>query len=122
LNGFSQTFYMTYDKLMKHAKKYSQTFQKDKGPWKDDPDSMCLKTVTKLNLSKNAPLSVEMQKALVVDQAVINDADTMDVTYVDNQDPDPVDKIEERITLLIGDAKTVEDLKRIEADVPETLL
>lgn len=122
LNGFSQTFYMTYDKLMKHAKRYSQSFQNNKGPWKDDPDSMCLKTVTKLNLSKNAPLSVEMQKALVVDQAVINDADTMDVTYVDNQDQEPVDKVEERIVLLIGDAKTVEDLKKIESDVPDNLL
>jgi recombination protein RecT len=84
LNGYSQTFYMTVKKVNSHAKKYSQTFQKDKGPWKDDFENMALKTVTKLNLSKNAPLSVEMQKAVVFDQSVINDSDTMDVTYVDN--------------------------------------
>jgi recombinational DNA repair protein RecT len=29
---------------------------------------MYLKTVTKLNLSKNAPLSVEMQRAIIADQ------------------------------------------------------
>jgi recombination protein RecT len=87
LNGFSQTFYMTVEKLREHAKKYSQTFQRDKGRWKDDFDGMCLKTVTKLNLSKNAPLSVEMQKAVIADQAVINDADTLDVTYADNDSP-----------------------------------
>lgn len=85
VNGYSQTFYMTIEKLIKHGKKYSQTFKNDKGLWKDDFDSMCRKTVTKLNLSKNAPLSVEMQRAIVVDQSVINDSDTMDVTYVDRE-------------------------------------
>jgi recombination protein RecT len=84
LNGFSQTFYMTVGKIHEHAKKYSQTFKNDKGRWKDDFDGMSLKTVTKLNLSKNAPLSVEMQKALIADQAIIKDADTLDVTYADN--------------------------------------
>lgn len=84
LNGYSQNFYMTIVDLEKHGKKYSQTFQKDKGLWKDDFHSMCLKTVTKLNLSKNAPLSVEMQKAITFDQAIINDSETEDVTYVDN--------------------------------------
>jgi recombination protein RecT len=122
INGFSQTFYMSVDKLTSHGKKYSQTFQKDKGLWKDDFHSMCLKTVTKLNLSKNAPLSVEMQKAVVVDQSIINDSDTMDVTYVDNQDAEPVDKLQERISLLIDDAKSVDDLRKIESDVPDALL
>src|SRR5690606_11549325 len=62
-NGFSSTFYMTKENVDKHAKKYSQTFKKGFGIWKDDFDSMALKTVTKLNLSKNAPLSIDMQKA-----------------------------------------------------------
>ena len=122
LNGYSQTFYMSVDKLTLHGKKYSQTFQKDKGLWKDDFHSMCLKTVTKLNLSKNAPLSVEMQKAVVVDQSVINDSDTMDVTYVDNQDHEPIDKEAERVTLMIQDAKTLEDLAKIAPHVREEQL
>jgi len=85
LNGYSQTWYMSMVDLQKHGKKYSQTYAKDKGLWKDDFDSMALKTVTKLNLSKNAPLSVDMQKAITFDQAIINDSETEEVTYVDNE-------------------------------------
>ncbi len=47
---------------------------------------------------KFGPLSVEMQRAVVADQAVINDADTMDVDYVDNEvEAVEVDKVAERI-------------------------
>jgi recombination protein RecT len=86
INGYAQTFYMSVEKLTLHGKKYSQTFKNDKGLWKDDFPAMALKTVTKLNLSKNAPLSIEMQKAIVFDQAVVGDADTQDVHYTDNHD------------------------------------
>ena len=120
LNGYEQTFYMTIEKLTNHGKKYSKSF--DDGPWKTDFEGMCIKTVIKLNLSKNAPLSVEMQKAVIVDQSVINDSDTMDVTYVDNQDNEPIDKEAERITLLIQDAKTLEDLAKIAPHVKEEQL
>lgn len=112
LNGYTQNFYMSIRDLEKHGKKYSQTFKNDKGLWKDDFPSMCLKTVTKLNLSKNAPLSVEMQKAITFDQAIINDSETEDVTYVDNEET-PIDKEKERISLMIHDAKTVEQLDSI---------
>jgi hypothetical protein len=33
-----------------------------------------------------------MQKAIVADQAVIHDAETVDVTYVDNQEETPEEK------------------------------
>lgn len=98
LNGYSQTYYMPIEKLEAHGKKYSQTFKKGFGLWKDDFDAMCRKTVIKLNLSKNAPLSVEMQKAVTADQGIVNDAETVDVTYVDN-DAEKVDKAEERKAL-----------------------
>jgi recombination protein RecT len=84
LNGFESTFYMSKDKAEAHGKKFSQTFKKNFGLWKDDFDSMAKKTVTKLLLSKYAPLSVEMSIAVQADQAIINDAETLDVTYVDN--------------------------------------
>ncbi len=118
LNGFSQTFYMTIKDLKNHGLKYSQTFKNDKGLWKDDFNSMCLKTVTKLNLSKNAPLSIEMQKAVITDQAVINNAETEDITYVDNEAP-IVDKEAERIQYLISDCLTVEDLAALQEANPE---
>jgi len=112
LNGFSQTFYMSIKKLEKHGKKYSQTYKNDKGLWKDDFDAMCMKTVTKLNLSKNAPLSVDMQKAITFDQAIINDSDTEDVTYIDNEEP-VIDKEGERMIMMINAAETLEDLDKL---------
>jgi recombination protein RecT len=104
LNGYAQTFYMSTEKLLAHGKRYSQTFQRDKGLWKDDFPAMALKTVTKLNLSKNAPLSIEMQKAIVFDQAVVSDADTQDVHYTDNHD------------LLLEEEITVEEVKQVYLD------
>jgi len=83
LNGFSKIMYMSVKKLHAHASKYSKTYQKNKGKWVDDFPSMALKTVLKLNISKYGPLSVDMQKAITFDQAIIKDADTMDVTYAD---------------------------------------
>jgi recombination protein RecT len=44
---------------------------------------MAQKTCLKLLLSKYAPMSIEMQKAVIADQAVIKDVDTMEVDYVD---------------------------------------
>lgn len=85
LNGFEKMLYMTVKKLNDHGVKYSQTFKKGKGQWKDNFDGMALKTVIKLNLSKYAPLSVDMQRAITFDQSIVKDVDTQDVTYVDNQ-------------------------------------
>lgn len=96
-NGFEHTHYMTVAELEAHGKKFSQTYKKGFGLWKDDFNGMCRKTVVKLNLSKNAPLAIETQlsKALIFDQAKINDADTMDVEYVDN-DEDLAEVVEEK--------------------------
>lgn len=124
LNGFEKTLFMSVDELKKHGKKYSQTFKKDYGLWKDDFDAMARKTVIKLLLSKGAPLSVEMQKAVITDQAVINDADTLDVDYSDN-DMVQVDKEAERMQLMVKDCKTEDELKHLEetigADFPVSL-
>lgn len=94
LNGFESSFFMTTEEVEAHAKKYSQTYKKfGTGLWKDEFSAMALKTVTKLNLSKNAPLSIEMQRAVLADQAVIkNDnfanGDSVDVEaeYVDHEE------------------------------------
>ena len=76
---------MSKDKCENHAKKYSQTYKKNFGVWKDDFDAMAKKTVLKLLLSKYAPMSVEMQKATMADQAVVNDFENDDYSYADNQ-------------------------------------
>lgn len=79
LNGFTKTLYMTNAELEAHAKKYSQTYKRGRGVWVDNFEAMAQKTVIKLILSKYAPLSVDMQKALELDQA------TSEGEYVDNK-------------------------------------
>lgn len=113
LNGFEKTLFASVDELKAHGVKYSQTFKKGYGLWKDDFEAMAIKTVLKLLLSKFAPLSVDMQKAVITDQSVINDADTQDVTYVDN-DETIIDKEAERVVLMINDAKNIDELKAVE--------
>lgn len=118
LNGFEKTLYMTVDDLKKHGVTYSQTYKKGFGLWKDNFDAMAIKTVLKLLLAKFAPLSIEMQKAVITDQAVINDSETNDVTYLDN-DQVEIDKEAERVVLMIEHAETLEELKKIEPHVKE---
>jgi recombination protein RecT len=112
LNGFQKTLYMTTEELNQHGKRFSQTFKKGSGLWKDDFDSMALKTVLKLLLSKFAPLSVEMQRAVITDQGVINDPDTLDVAYQDNVEPEINHEVE-RATALIESQTTIEKLDSI---------
>lgn len=119
LNGYEATLYMTVEQLKKHGNQYSQTFKKGFGLWKDNFDAMAQKTVLKLLLSKFAPLSVDMQRAVITDQAVIHDAETEDITYIDNDEPLPVDKEAERVQLMIEDAKTTADLLKIQPHVKE---
>lgn len=130
VSGYKSTFYMSKEQVMQHALKYSQTFRsktqwvRESSKWSTDFDAMALKTVTKLNISKNGPLSVQIHQALVTDQSVIKDADTLDVSYEDNQKPEPIEvnKEEERIAMLINECKSLEDLKRLQKNVPDSLL
>lgn len=108
--GFESTFYMSKEDIEKHAKTYSQTYKRGFGNWKDDFEKMALKTVIKLLLnSGKAPLSIDMQKAVTADQAVIkeyNDDNTIDVDYVDGTDVELTgDEKKEEL------AKTIEDAK-----------
>jgi len=118
LNGFEKVTYTTVADLKVHGMKFSQTFKKGFGLWKDDFDSMAIKTVLKLLLARYAPLSVEMQKAVITDQGFIKDADTLEVTYDDNEQSD-IDKEAERVALMISDAKTLEELKAVEPHLKE---
>lgn len=84
INGFEKTTYMTKSELEKHGKEYSQNYKKYwTWLWKDNFDAMATKTVLKLLLSKFAPLSVEMQTAVITDQGIIKNEE-MEVEYIDN--------------------------------------
>lgn len=113
INGFEKVIYMSVDELKAHGTKYSMTFKKGYGLWKDDFDAMAIKTVLKLLLSKYAPLSVDMQKAVLTDQAIVKDVDATDLTYADNEET-LIDREAERVVLMIQDATTIEELKAVE--------
>jgi recombination protein RecT len=118
LNGYEATLYMSIEQLKKHGGKYSKTFNNKGGLWNTDFDAMANKTVLKLLLSKFAPLSIDMQRAVITDQALVNDADTVDVTYIDHEEPE-IDKEAERIVLMISDATNIEQLLKIKPFVKE---
>ena len=84
VNDFSAELYMSHDDIVKHAQRYSQTFKKGFGVWHDNFEAMALKTVIKLLLSKQAPLSVEMQQAVLADQSVVKDVENQEFKYSDN--------------------------------------
>ena len=86
LNGFTAELYMSTADVKKHAGKYSQSFKYGSGVWKDNFESMALKTVTKLLLSKQAPLSIEMQTAQLADQALVRDVETNNFEYIDHDE------------------------------------
>ncbi|MEG2635543.1 MAG: recombinase RecT [Acinetobacter sp.] len=86
INGFTAELYMTKAEIEKHAGNYSQAFKSGYGVWKDNFEAMALKTVLKLLLSKQAPLSIDMQKAQMADQAIIRDVDKDKFDYIDHQE------------------------------------
>lgn len=105
-NGFAKSLYMTVDQIKAHGLRYSKAYNKPDAPWKSNFEAMARKTVLKLLLSRYAPLSVEMQSAITLDQAAIevdNDLEIIETEYVDatganteNAEPDKVE-IEEGV-------------------------
>lgn len=81
-NGFEKTVYWTIEEVKAHALRYSQTFKKGYGIWKDNFDAMALKTVLKNLIVKYCPKSAELQKAIADDQTVTNKENIS--TYADN--------------------------------------
>lgn len=84
-SGFEKTVFWTMEKCKEHGLRYSQTFKKGYGNWKDDFNGMALKTVLKHLIVKYVPKSLEMQMAIERDQAsLMGDIDNPQVVYVDN--------------------------------------
>lgn len=111
VNGFEKMLYLTKEQVEKHGVKYSKSFNSKTSRWQMDFDSMALKTVLKLLLSKYGILSVDMQTAITIDQSVIKDTETLDVEYVDVNEREEVkstalNKIEsEQIEIFVTDAE-----------------
>jgi len=66
-NGFEKTVFWTKERVQAHGKKYSQSYNSKFSPWQSDFDAMGRKTVLKHMLSTYAPLSTELQEAIVAD-------------------------------------------------------
>lgn len=111
INGFKKCLYWTKDEVTKHASRYSQSFKHKSSPWNTNFDEMAVKTVLKMVLSKYAPLTIEMQRATIADQAVINSYDNeteeIEVEYVDNE-PEQIEPTKEVLTDIEGTVRSIE--------------
>lgn len=104
-NGFEKYLYMTTEDLKKHGLRFSATYKKGFGLWKDNFDAMAKKTVLKLLLSKYGPLSVDtmMQLAMQADQAAIR-MESIEDTAIADATMEYVDSVED-----VSDAVVVEE-------------
>lgn len=119
-NGFEKYEYMTVDEVKAHAQKFSQTYRKNIGPWKEMFEQMAQKSVLKRLLTKWAPKSIEMQQMAMFDQAVIkgdiNDMGNAQTVYADN----PNNKVEEAVAEEIQESTETIDTETGEVLQPET--
>ncbi|AXY24927.1 recombinase RecT [Suicoccus acidiformans] len=71
LNGFEKTVYWTKEQVEKHRVENNKSKDKSKltGVWTSNYDAMAQKTVLRNLLSKWGILSIEMQKAVLVDES-----------------------------------------------------
>lgn len=79
LNGFEKSLYWSVEKCKAHATRFSKSFKFGGGLWKDDFESMAIKTVLKQLISKYGPLNTQLQEAIAKDQ-------TINGEYIDNPD------------------------------------
>lgn len=108
-NGFRKTMYWSKNKMLSHADKYSQAFNKDsyeklqKGEvpsadawkyssfWYKDFDGMAYKTMLRQLISKWGIMSIDMQEAYDKDMAQIKEDGTYEYIENDNE-PETIDQ------------------------------
>lgn len=112
-NGFEKSLYMTATEMEDHAKRFSQTYKRGGGIWKDDFEAMALKTVIKMLISKFGPMSTELQTAVESDQSVIKDTGRI---YVDNLSEEQ--EAEQKALEAIESAKDEDELTDIVTNLP----
>lgn len=89
VNGFKKAIYWSKAKMESHALKYSKGYQKKSGYtfWEKDFDGMACKTMLRQLISKWGIMSIEMEKAITSDMAVLTaDGNVEHVEYVENVD------------------------------------
>ena len=68
VNGFVKATFWTKEEVLKHAKRFSKSF--NRGPWQTDFDAMAKKTVLLSIIKTYAPMSIEMHSAFESDEKV----------------------------------------------------
>ena len=92
VNGFVKATFWTKEEVLKHAKRFSKSF--NRGPWQTDFDAMAKKTVLLSIIKTYAPMSIEMQSAFESDEkvATVNEAtgqeEFIDAEVLDAQNED----------------------------------
>lgn len=125
-NGFSKSMFSTNLQLQEHGKKYSKTYKYPSSKWKTDFPAMAKKTVLKLLVDKYGPKTVEMQKAIKTDQAIVGDFEGNSLNYADNANNEVIDldelnarKEKERVEEHIKNSKTLEMLEQCYEAIPD---
>lgn len=91
INGFRKTMYWSKEKMVEHAKKYSNGYRKDlqNGTsytfWSKDFDGMAYKTMLRQLISKWGIMSIELQQAIDGDMAVIHEDGTRNYVEIDTE-------------------------------------
>lgn len=112
-NGYEKFEYMTIEEVKEHAQKFSQTYRKGAGIWKEHFLEMAKKSVLKRLITKWAPKSIEMQQVALFDQSVVSG----DVSNLDNALP----KYEDNVPGNQADAATYTDFEEVKDDsVPKS--
>lgn len=101
-NGFEKIKYMRVEEIRNHAKRFSKTYPK--GAWRDNFDSMALKTVTRLLVSKYGPMSTEMQKLEMEEEDI-----ELESRIIDNNAALPFTPDEETIIVDEETGEIIED-------------
>lgn len=81
--GFEKHVYWTKEDVEKHGAKFSKTYNYPNSVWKTNFDAMARKTVLTNMLSKWGVFDTKIERAIMTDQSVVNDAETIDADYVD---------------------------------------
>ncbi len=120
VNGFEKELFWSKEKMVEHAKRYSQGYRSDvqKGTsytfWSKDFDAMALKTLLRQLISKWGVMSIDLQRAYESDMGVLNESG--EVRYVDNQVDDPLDIAREEIAENANKSELIVDLETGEAE------
>lgn len=115
-NGFEKYEYMTIEEIKSHAQKFSQTYRRGAGIWKEHFEEMAKKTVLKRLITKWAPKSIEMQRMAMFDQSVVHG----NVDKFEEAIPEYTDNMPQSQPIEVTDFEEVEDVDKETGEIKST--